>query len=292
MFPSILNTFPRPSTTSRLDNPSHSNLHNTVSSALGQVEAFIGRDGNNSVAGTILYDVRSPASDGGGHVQSAVKGGTGQTTFTKGDILVASGPSTLSKLAVSATPNDVLVVDSSQAVGVKWATNPFAAKVAITTTTSSIYNTNTEEVLFATSILGSTLGTNNAVKFKGVMRLNRDTNGSFTIRAKYGLNSVFSINMPALAGDFTSTMGILEGTIVGNTSVALQQGFGEFYASQNGGENKADLTVGYTKNGGMAFGTSSVESSATQNLVITGQFSSAQVGNSVLGRFFVVEKIV
>ena len=120
-FPSILNTFSRPTTTDKLNSPSHSSLHNTVSSALGQIEAMIGVVGVNSVVGTLSYDVRSPGSDGGGHVQTAIRGGTGQTTFIKGDILVAQSASVLSKLAVSPVNDYALTTDSSTSSGVKWA---------------------------------------------------------------------------------------------------------------------------------------------------------------------------
>jgi hypothetical protein len=123
MFPSTLSTFSRPATTSKLNNPSHSGLHNTVSSALGQVEAVIGVEGASSVIGTIIGDLRSPGSAGGGHVQTAVKGGTGQTTYTKGDILVAQSSSVLSKLSVG-EDGAYLKSNSSVASGVQWGTIP------------------------------------------------------------------------------------------------------------------------------------------------------------------------
>ena len=47
-------------------------------------------------------------------------GGTGQTSYTKGDILVAENSTTLTKLGVG-TNNHVLTADSNQASGVKWA---------------------------------------------------------------------------------------------------------------------------------------------------------------------------
>lgn len=119
MFPSTLSTFNRPSPTDRLNSPSHSALHNTVSSALGQVEAVIGVDGANSVVGTLQYLIKSPASDGGGHVQSANKGGTGQTTYTKGDLLVASSSSVLTKLATGIS-GQTLLVNTTTASGVEW----------------------------------------------------------------------------------------------------------------------------------------------------------------------------
>lgn len=49
------------------------------------------------------------------------KGGTGQTSFTKGDILIATDSSTLTKLNVG-TNDQVLTADSAEASGVKWAT--------------------------------------------------------------------------------------------------------------------------------------------------------------------------
>jgi len=118
-FPSILNTFTRPATTNKLNSPSHSGLHNTVSSALGQVEAFLGVVGASSVVGTLSYDVRSPASGGGGHVQFVNKGGTGQITYSKGDILVAQSSSVLTKLAIG-VDTTTLIADSSQSVGIRW----------------------------------------------------------------------------------------------------------------------------------------------------------------------------
>src|SRR5260221_656794 len=110
-FPSTLTAYTQTTATSRLNSPSHSGLHNTVSSALGQVEAVIGVDGANSVLGTIIGDLRSPGSKGGGHIQGAAFGGTGQTNFNKGDIFVATSASVVSKLAVG-TDGYILNADS------------------------------------------------------------------------------------------------------------------------------------------------------------------------------------
>lgn len=52
---------------------------------------------------------------------AAVNGGTGNNTFTKGDILVAVNSTTLVKLAVG-TDGQALVVDSAQTAGIKWGT--------------------------------------------------------------------------------------------------------------------------------------------------------------------------
>lgn len=139
MFPSILNTFNRPAATDRLNSPSHSALHNTVSSALGQVQAVIGVDGATSVVGTMMYDLRSPGSGGGGHVQTANKGGTGQTTYTKGDILIATSSSVLTKLAVG-LDNQALFANSSVAAGVNWAGFPLTPTVRTYSSVVTIWN--------------------------------------------------------------------------------------------------------------------------------------------------------
>lgn len=47
-------------------------------------------------------------------------GGTGQASYAKGDLLVASAPSVLSKVPVGAN-GSVLTADSTQATGVRWA---------------------------------------------------------------------------------------------------------------------------------------------------------------------------
>ncbi len=120
MYPSVLTTFSYPNATDKLNAPSHSSIEGAQSSAIGQLETVIGVEGATSVVGTLQYLIKSSDSDGGGHVQTAVLGGTGQTTFTKGDVFVATSASVISKLAITATDGFALVSDSSVAAGIKW----------------------------------------------------------------------------------------------------------------------------------------------------------------------------
>lgn len=291
-FPSTLSSFARPTSSDRLNNPSHSALHNTVSSAVGQIETVIGRSGDNSVLGTIIGDLRSPGSNGGGHVQTANKGGTGQTSYTKGDLLVATSSSVLAKLAVSSTAGEVLTADPGQAAGVKWAANVNNTKVAIVTRTSSIYNSTSEEILFSASIAGSLLGTNNGFKFKAILSNYCNNQTTFTVRGKYGVNSIFSIPIAAPNNTITGSQGFIEGVVVGHSSVTAQKGFGEFYAVIPSSEVDNETNVQITKSLGTAYGASSVQSTIEQPFIITGQFAGASPSSSVLGEFLVIEKIV
>lgn len=116
-FPSTLSAFTTPLPTDKLSTTPHSAIEGAQNTALSEVQAFIGTE--SSTVGTLFYDIRGAGSSGGGHVQSANKGGTGQTSFTKGDLLVGQSSSVISKLGIG-TNNTVLTADSTQASGVKW----------------------------------------------------------------------------------------------------------------------------------------------------------------------------
>src|SRR3990167_10005990 len=102
-YPSTLSSFTDPVPTDKLSTTPHSSIETAQNTGLREVQAFVGTLSSN--VGTLVYDIRGAGSDGGGHVQTANKGGTGQTAYTKGDILVATSSSVLTKLAVSAADN-------------------------------------------------------------------------------------------------------------------------------------------------------------------------------------------
>lgn len=287
-FPSVYNSFNRPAASDRLNNPSHSALHNTVSSALGQVEAVIGLS-TSSAVGTLMYDVRSPDSNGGGHVQTANKGGTGQTSYTKGDLLVASSSSVLSKLAVSSTTGEVLIADTTRAVGVRWGAT-VANKIAVynSVVAKGTGQASVNTILYAASIVGSTIGINNAIKFHGnLQKLAMDTSDTLSVHLNYGDNLVASV----VIGNPTQSVvggGLIDGAIYGNNSSVAQLG----YLRVQSQTNKADIST----NGGIAivygyaYGNSSIQTSADQTLTITA--SMASVGkSSILTGAFLIEKI-
>lgn len=117
-YPSIVATLTSPNPTDRLNAPSHSGIETAQNGEITAVETFVGT--LSSVAGTLVYDIRSANSNGGGHIQSANKGGTGQIQFNKGDILVAQSSSVLTKLSLGSSNGQALVIDNTQATGVKW----------------------------------------------------------------------------------------------------------------------------------------------------------------------------
>lgn len=121
-YPSTLTAFTDPAASDKLNSPSHSSIETNQNTALEELQTYIGVNtgASASVIGTLLYDIKAPDSNGGGHIQTANKGGTGQTSFAKGDLLVASSSSVISKLTVGTT-GYVLTADSSQSAGVKWA---------------------------------------------------------------------------------------------------------------------------------------------------------------------------
>ena len=133
-YPSTVTSFTNPLPTDKLNSPSHSSIETAQNTGLMEIQTFVGT--LSSAVGTLVYDVRGANSNGGGHVQTANKGGTGQTSFTKGDLLVATSSSVLAKLAIGAA-NKALVVDATAAAGMSWG-NPLVTAPTVRIYDSSV----------------------------------------------------------------------------------------------------------------------------------------------------------
>jgi hypothetical protein len=289
-FPSVLNSFVRPSATDRLNSPSHSDLHNTVSSALGQVEAVIGVEGNASVAGTIQFILKSPASDGGGHVQSANKGGTGQTSYAKGDILVAQTTSVLTKQAVGIDGTG-LVADSTTATGIRWAaiTSP---KVAVSGSIITISSNSAETSIMSVSIPGSTLGTNGAVKARIFFRDINGTGGpsDITFKSLYGNTSIGTIVVGPVVGP---NAGVVNGTIEINL-IASNHPSSQIGMMQTDLYGPAPYNPARSVIGGKIYTsyTSQINSDSNQILGLTAKLSNAQPDATFTVTGYTVDKLI
>jgi len=291
-FPSVLSTISDPTAINRLNAPSHSSIESAQNDAIKKLETFVGT--LSSAAGTLMYDVRGAGSDGGGHVQGANKGGTGQTAYTKGDILVAQSSSVLSKLAIGAN-DQLLVADNTQQVGMKW-TDTAAGRIA--TSADRVYTGSTTGVVsvLSVNIPGSTLGTAGVIRARVFLQnvtifgsgADPDA-GDIRAQAHYGtasmlLTSVFS--QVSAIGVARNHYGECTLDIIASGSVATQRMIfsGKIYT----------LTGDKVYTSIMSFYSSSVigvESSSTVGLVIQFQNNQAHSLMGVITDGYIVEKI-
>ena len=220
-YPSTITSFSNPIPSDRLNSPSHSSVETAQNTGLTELQTYIGVNtgATASTIGTLLYDIKAPDSNGGGHVQTANTGGTGQTMFTKGDILVAANSSTLSKLVVGAD-NQILVANSSTATGINWANNN-TPKVSTNASVITIVE-NTTASVYSITLTGSTLGTSNAVRTTiPITRWGFAGSNSVIAIARYGGQTVGSIMLYSAAAN--SVVGEFKHTMVANNSATAQR---------------------------------------------------------------------
>lgn len=215
-FPSVITTFNYPQSTDKLNSPSHSALENLQSSTIGQIENIIGLSGNSSTLGTLIGDLRSPASGGGGHVQTAPFGGTGVTTYVKGDILVATSSSVIARQGIG-TDGQVFVSDSTQTNGVNWGS---PTKIGTVASIISIRGVSETSILSST-IPASIMGSSNVMEATMFID-NFAASGSVLVKANYG-GAVVSSVMILPTGTLTSIYGRINYTLLAN-GTNLQRG--------------------------------------------------------------------
>jgi hypothetical protein len=284
-FPSTFSGFTLPNPTQKLNSPSQSSIVANLSSTIGQLEAVVGLAGDSSVLGTLIGDLRSPDSGGGGHVQTANKGGTGQTAYTKGDVLIATSASVLTKLTVG-TDAQILKADSSVATGVKWAEDS-TPKVFASASVISITNSSAESSLLSTTIPASTLGSNNAVKailYVGALNTNT-VNDAVTLRVNFGSTSVLSMVVGSISSISTpNVLGEMNLDIIGNNSIDGQRGILRLKAFRQ----SASTITGVTRYGSFV---SSVHSGGAQPFGVTAQWNNVSGDNRITIDGSIVEKI-
>lgn len=291
-YPSTLSTFVDPVPTDRLSTTPHSSIETAQNNGLRELQAFIGT--TSSAVGTLMYDIRGANSNGGGHVQTANKGGTGQTSYTKGDILVATSASVLTKLAVSANDGDILTINSSVAAGLGWATpgTTFSNKIAVSATAQSFGSSvaaNSETSIFSVAIPGSALGVSNAIKatvFISSILANLGNAGSVVLAFKYGANTVGSVALGGLIAG--PAPGKIEYFLLANSSSVLQRG--NAYVNLGVPFNRLGPAINSIVSTYVT-GTSSINSSGSQNLEVSVRFQDNSNDNHMDINGYVIEKI-
>lgn len=213
-------------------------------------------------------------------------GGTGAKLVVPADA-VGTGASKIVQLDGSAK---LPAVDGSQL------TNLPAPSTAtkITTTPGSVSvgaGSSAEANLISTSVAGGVLSTANAVRVRmHISKWERSNGGSdtITIRLKYGGTTIATISsIPAYSVAVATGQGLIEAVLYANASTSAQTGsllvsINQSNVSGNGTANTILL---------QANGTASVDSTSSQTLAVTAQFSGTDSSDHITVQGITVEKI-
>jgi len=164
-------------------------------------------------------------------------------------------------------------------------------KLYIDTTTVTVAGTvTTEQVLFTAPIPAGTLDTNNAVRFKANVGNLTHASVPLTFNLKLGATTIATFtNTPGGGNSITAGSGFIEGYIVSNGSTSSQKGVFQSFVTTNDLEGGTGVTV--SKELGCANGTATENSNTALNLVLTSQWASSNVSNTITSDFVIVEKI-
>lgn len=273
-WPSVISTISNPASTDKLNAPSHSGIETGQNDAISKLETFIGTQA--SAVGTLMYDIRGANSGGGGHVQAANKGGTGQTGYAKGDILVAQSSSVLTKVAVG-TNNQVLTADSNQAAGVAWTAAGTASRPLAARTSQSVLGSNPSEtdIIPNASVLGNSLSPGRVIRFEAWALTNGNT-GVVTWKLYYGGAAVGTIatTYPSDGGDTVTYTMHLVGTIA-------YVGAGSQYISAMVQAMGNGVLLAATNVSATVSATSAVDESVVQQVKLTYQAPANATTNTI-----------
>lgn len=218
---------------------------NSPDGEITALETKVGVD-NSTDVNSLDYLIKSSVSNGGGHIQTANKGGTGQTTYSKGDLLVGSSSSVLTKLAVGADGLAV-VADSTQATGIGYAAVATAQVIQNQTNTyaiASVLSASVYGITFPAIVSVLTQGQGFQVRFP-------TANASSMIALQVSSLVAQRIKMPDLTnpavGAISSSMiGILENDGTNWQLVSRVTGDAPTYASGTATKNSADASTTQT----------------------------------------------
>lgn len=161
-------------------------------------------------------------------------------------------------------------------------------KLAIDTTQVTVSGTVTETALATIAIPAGTLGTNDAIRFSLICNntFSLDNSEALTLRMKYGGSTISTVVYSNTSAGVTAYQPKIEGFIVANNASNAQKGLLSFIAGEG------DIDDGSNKAVNNNYGTSSVDSTVSQNLIITAQFSSTGTpSNEIYKEAIIVEKI-
>ena len=186
---------------------------------------------------------------------------------TKGDIVAATGANSLSRVAVGGDYAP-LIGDSTQTQGVRFA--PYRALYLVNATIGDVLvsNTTTETTLLSTTIAAGVMGTTDGLRVRilGTYRNHKGSNGTITLRFKFGGATAISLAITATenATAEANRQFALEWTIYNTTASAQTEGAeARFYTS-----GAVDYVL-------MDFTTQTKNTAIDTALVVTAQLSAA-----------------
>lgn len=152
------------------------------------------------------------------------------------------------------------------------------------TTNTTFNNSSAENTLFTYSVPANTLGTNGGILLKGIVDFAVSAaNINCTFRVKYGGTTLASFGTSGVSGTPTFTA-------VFSFDVLLQGA---------GATGSQEANVMYTQTGtsfsaisGAALGSSSIDSTASQNLIVTAQMDTASASSTSAVRNYFIMKLV
>lgn len=155
---------------------------------------------------------------------------------------------------------------------------------ASATNSSAVTNTTTETTVATIAIPANILGTANGVRFKFSIQVQYTASNAndFTGRVKYGGTTVGSFTIDTTGSGISQTVtAIFDGYILGAGSTSSQEGAL--------GVMSSGLTTGTAS---FAGGTSSIDSTASQNLTLTFQWEFGTTSTTATMQSYIVERVM